>query len=255
MSREAETGIEKMWMARHGFAYSYAAQMARDMRFRRILDIGCADGYGASIIAKANPDARVTGMDHEKRATDEARATFQLPNLDFECADALRTIHATNTFDLVTSFQMIEHIPDDSGLVREMHRILKPGGSFIVTTPNREYRLQPGQKPWNRWHVREYYAEELWGLLSRSFRDVTVLGVRGCPDAEAMERGRVAAMRKYPALNWLRRVVPESWRRLLAKSGAFACDRRPTREFTGEDFWVTVEDVDKSLDLLAVAQK
>lgn len=255
LNREAETGIEKMWMARHGFAYSYAANIAQAFRCRAILDVGCADGYGASIIARANPHARVVGMDHEQSATDEARRICTQPNLIFECADARQTVHFSGDFDLVTSFQMIEHVVDDVGLVREMHRLLASGGRLVLTTPNRTYRLRPGQRPWNRWHVREYSANSLRDLLAGSFAKVDIFGVRGCADAEAMERGRVSAMRKYPALNWLRRTVPESWRRLLAKSGAFAFDRKPTCEFSGDDFWATADDVDNSLDLLAVCRK
>lgn len=71
------------------------------------------------------------------------------------------------------SFQVIEHINDDKEFVREVHRVLRKGGKFIVTTPNRPMSLTR-----NPWHVREYTSEELYMLL-RNFGNVECKGVVG----------------------------------------------------------------------------
>ena len=81
---------------------------------------------------------------------------------------------ADGSFDFVISFQVIEHIRRDVDFVREVHRVLRPGGQFIVTTPNAPMSLTR-----NPWHVREYTADELRDLLARSFSAVEMLGVAG----------------------------------------------------------------------------
>jgi SAM-dependent methyltransferase len=79
-----------------------------------------------------------------------------------------------NTFDFVVSFQVIEHIKDDNYFVKEIHRVLKPSGKFIVTTPNILTTLTR-----NPWHIREYKKEELQKLLLQNFYSVEMLGVYG----------------------------------------------------------------------------
>ena len=71
-------------------------------------------------------------------------------------------------------FQVIEHIKRDAEFVREIHRVLRPGGRFIVTTPNAPMSLTR-----NPWHVREYTAEQLRRLLAARFSEIETLGVFG----------------------------------------------------------------------------
>ncbi|MEG2666067.1 MAG: class I SAM-dependent methyltransferase, partial [Bacteroidales bacterium] len=70
--------------------------------------------------------------------------------------------------------QVIEHIPDDKKLIQEVKRVLRPGGKFIVTTPNKKMSLTR-----NPWHIREYTAEEGNTLLKQAFSSVESLGVFG----------------------------------------------------------------------------
>lgn len=77
------------------------------------------------------------------------------------------------SFDCVVSFQVIEHIKRDRAFVGEVRRVLKRGGKFIVSTPNRPMSLTR-----NPWHVREYTAEEFSALLG-DFSAVEALGVKG----------------------------------------------------------------------------
>ena len=72
------------------------------------------------------------------------------------------------------SFQVIEHIEQDAEFVREVSRVLRPGGKFIVSTPNAPMSLTR-----NPWHVREYKADELEALLKVGFSSVERMGVYG----------------------------------------------------------------------------
>lgn len=68
-----------------------------------------------------------------------------------------------NTFNVVTSFETIEHIEDDKGQVKEVLRVLKDGGLYIVSTPNAWSKHLFGK---TKYHVRDYTYEEITSLLS-----------------------------------------------------------------------------------------
>ena len=133
----------------------------------RVLEIGTGTGYGIDIIAP-HATSFVTLDKHRSEELGQLPANVEfrecrVPPLPFE----------DESFDCVVSFQVIEHIKHDSVFVGEVLRVLRKGGRFIVSTPNRPMSLTR-----NPWHVREYDAEELRMLLS-SFDDVECMGVGG----------------------------------------------------------------------------
>ena len=134
-----------------------------------VLEIGTGSGYGVEVIA---PHARsfVTLDKH----VPEAGSLPCLPHVRYMQATVPPLPFADGSFDFVISFQVIEHIRRDVDFVREVHRVLRPGGQFIVTTPNAPMSLTR-----NPWHVREYRPEELRRLLASSFGEVEQLGVFG----------------------------------------------------------------------------
>lgn len=133
----------------------------------RVLEIGTGTGYGIDIIAP-NVEHFVT-MD--KTRSEELGV---IPaNVEFKEGVVPPLPFADESFDYVVSFQVIEHIKRDKEFVREVYRVLKKGGKFIVSTPNRPMSLTR-----NPWHVREYTAEQFSALLS-SFAEVEALGVGG----------------------------------------------------------------------------
>lgn len=133
-----------------------------------VLEIGTGMGYGVDVIA---PSAKsFTTIDKNVPEFENklpANAKFchmVVPPLDF----------ADESFDYVVSFQVIEHIEQDAEFVREVSRVLRPGGKLIVSTPNAPMSLTR-----NPWHVREYKADELEALLKVGFSSVERMGVYG----------------------------------------------------------------------------
>ena len=132
-----------------------------------ILEIGTGTGYGIDIIAPRC--RRFVTMD--KTRSEELAAMPE--NVEFVQATVPPLPFADESFDYVVSFQVIEHIKCVKEFVREVRRVLKKGGKFIVSTPNRPMSLTR-----NPWHVREYTADEFGALLS-TFTEVEALGVAG----------------------------------------------------------------------------
>lgn len=161
VSREAS---DNFVFQRSLLAYHAAAQrIAGD-----VLEIGTGAGYGIEVVA---PHARrfVTLDKHAPAPELLAR-----PDVEFRQAVVPPLEFPDESFDCVISFQVIEHIRDDRRFVHEIHRVLRPDGRFIVTTPNAPMSLTR-----NPWHVREYTAAELQQLLGSVFSQVEPLGVFG----------------------------------------------------------------------------
>jgi len=104
----------------------------------RVLEIGCGLGTDGAQFAQAGAD--YTGVDLTNAAVDLAQKRFELFDLQgtFQTADAEKLDFADNSFDLVYSHGVLHHTPDTAGAIREVHRVLKPGGRAIVMLYHRD---------------------------------------------------------------------------------------------------------------------
>lgn len=145
-------------------AYLEAAKLVSG----NVLEIGAGMGYGIKHIAPKT-DKYMT-IDKFPVHIDPT-----LTNVFFEQMEIPPlTGMADNSFDFVVSFQVIEHIENDNLYIKEIYRVLKPGGKFIVTTPNINMSITR-----NPWHVREYTIDQLKILLESCFDTVEANGVFG----------------------------------------------------------------------------
>jgi SAM-dependent methyltransferase len=181
--------IYLMHLAAYRFAESYTMG-------KRVLDYGCGTGYGAALLA--HTAASVCAVDVAKDAIAFAQAKYSAPNLTFTSIAVDGPVPAQNaSFDTVLSFQVIEHIHVPDLYLREARRVLAPDGTLLVVTPDRANRLLPGQRPWNRWHVREFNGRSLEELLRRHFSRVEMQRMSGRPELAQVE------LRRWRKTKWL----------------------------------------------------
>jgi SAM-dependent methyltransferase len=226
---------ENYWFRRHEAAYAFAAPLVAG---RTVVEVGCGEGYGAAALGRTAH--RVVGVDYDARTVAHAARTY--PDVHFVRANLAALPIPAGSVDVVTTLQVIEHVWDHGQFVRECGRVLRAGGTLLVTTPNR-LTFSPGREtPVNPFHTREFTAAELTQLLTRnSFAVVEVLGLHAgerLHDLDATYGSFVDAQLRQP---------PDAWPAEL---------RRDVAGVELVDFPVRaaeVADVDVALDLVVLA--
>jgi ubiquinone/menaquinone biosynthesis C-methylase UbiE/gas vesicle protein len=158
---------DDLW-AEHFSRYAFAARLSAG---RRALDIGCGTGYGATELARA---ARFTvACDNAPEAL--AYAQLHYPEPQFVLASATSLPFADASFDLITAFEVIEHLKDWPQLLKESARVLSPGGLLLVSTPNKLYyaesRAESGPNPF---HQHEFEYSEFRAALGEMFSHTAI---------------------------------------------------------------------------------
>jgi SAM-dependent methyltransferase len=231
------------------FAYLEATKIVKGT----VLEIGTGSGYGVKYMAPVvdkfvTIDKFVCDVDFKEHPNVEFRQMTVPPFAGI----------SDNTFDFVVTFQVIEHIKNDDLFVKEIARVLKPGGKLIVTTPNRNMSLSR-----NPWHIREYRPKELSELLKKHFRTIDAKGVYGNQTVMSYyEKNKESVQRimKYDVFKmqwWLPRQVLQvpydimnrrNRKKLLSSNNDLTSNIRST------DFYI--DPVNEScLDLFYIAEK
>jgi SAM-dependent methyltransferase len=148
----------------------------------------------------------------------------------------------SSSVDVVANLQVIEHLWDQEGFLRECHRVLRPGGRLLITTPNR-LTFSPGQDtPLNPFHTRELAPSELDDLVRGAGFEVELLaGLRHGERLRAVDRAFGGS------------VIDAQVEVVLRGSGWPAGLLAAVTAVTSDDFVIGTDDLDESLDLVAVA--
>lgn len=243
----------------HLATYRFALQYVRG---KNVLDYGCGSGYGSHFLA--DQCRLVKGVDISGEAIEYASSHYQADNLEFSViapSEQAPLPFSDSSFEVVVSFQVIEHISNIDSYLGEIFRVLTPGGVFICATPDRSTRLLRSQKPWNLWHIREYSSDALQHILSSRFMDVEVLKMGGRKDVLDIELRRTRRL-MWSTLPFTLPFVPEFIRRsalrllkmLAFREKSYGAGEAKVFDFDERDITIA-PDVDPSTNLIAVARK
>jgi len=227
---------ENYWFRRHEVIYQ---ELLPGCTGAWVLEAGCGEGYGADLLTGV---ARtVLALDYDAGAV--AHVGRRYPRVHVARANLVTLPVRSGVFDAVVSLQVIEHLWEQERFLAECARVLVPGGLLVVSTPNR-LTFSPGRDtPLNPFHTRELSAAELAGLVrDAGFVELQLLGLHHGPRLRALDDahdGSIIDAQVSIALTGATWPAP-----LLADVASVTC----------ADFVLHADDIDASLDLLAVAR-
>jgi len=140
-----------------------------------ILDVASGTGYGSYYLIK-NGAKKVIGVDISSDAINYAKNVYKKQNLNFIQGDSINLPFRDESFDVITSFETIEHIKEYDKFLKECRRVLKNDGLFICSTPNKKVYSPYAKLTLNPFHIKEFFPEEFYRILNRHFRNTKLYG-------------------------------------------------------------------------------
>jgi 2-polyprenyl-3-methyl-5-hydroxy-6-metoxy-1,4-benzoquinol methylase len=134
-----------------------------------VIDVGCGDAALTHILSEATT-GRVVGIEPEQSGVERAQEMLSSAGSRAEVAEGRGEALPFDaaSVDVVVMCEVVEHIDPVEPLLEEAHRVLKPGGVLLVSTPQWQ---RPELRPF---HVREFRAAELADVIGGCFREVAV---------------------------------------------------------------------------------
>ena len=220
-----------------------------------LLELGCGEGRGVALLSPLVE--HYTALDKIQEVIDKLKPKF--PEVTFEQAVFPPFSNLNdNTFDSIVSFQVIEHVKKDAEFLAEIHRVLKPGGTAVLTTPNIKKTLTR-----NPWHVREYTAQQLTDLTKKYFSEVEMKGVAGnekVMEYYAQNKKSVERITRFDILNLQYRLpapilrIPYDILNRMNRNKLNKGNTGLVAEINHDDYFLS-ENADEALDLFLVVKK
>lgn len=225
---------------------------------KTVLDVGTGEGYGSAMLSEVA--AQVASLEFTPALAAYAQGRHGSDKLRFLNGSAEALPFADASFEVVTSLQLIEHLPDYPAFIREAWRVLQPGGVMVTVTPNRRTMLS-GLNPY---HFTEFDPEELRAAVAEVFPEVQALGLFGSEAYLALKRDEQAFARKILALDplnirsklprWLL-YVPYRMAFLLVNKRTEQNEDEASKKITEADFTVSADNLPQALEAITVATK
>lgn len=153
---EGKHASDDLMISHHMARYEWAID-SKKITGKKVLDLGCGEGYGTKMLRDAGFDT--TGMDISPEVVQDAQRKY---NGEFFQGDIRAIPQPDASFDSIICFEVIEHIDLEPKAFSEMFRILRPGGTLVISTPNIEVHHQAGRNPF---HLHEFSKSEMEGCL------------------------------------------------------------------------------------------
>jgi SAM-dependent methyltransferase len=229
--------------------------VAKDYIRGQVLEVGCGEGRGIdTLLPLAESFTAVDKIEPVIAGLQQRFPTGKFMAMNIPPLSGL----ADNTYDSIVSFQVIEHIQEDALFLKEIHRVLKPGGIALLTTPNRSMSLSR-----NPWHIREYLPHELANLAKKFFPEVEMKGITG--NKKVMEyheenRRSVNRIMRFDIFNLQYRLpafmlrLPYEILNRRNRNKLQSADNTLVANIHHDDY-IVVDDATHALDLLLIVRK
>lgn len=159
-----ETFINSRDTIEHLHRYAIASKYVKD---KVVLDIACGEGYGSNLMSEVG--SHVYAVDIDVSTIQTAKLKYKnKKNIEFIIGNANSIPIASNSIDVVVSFETIEHHNEHDAMLFEIKRVLKSNGILIISTPDKLYYSEK-RKYNNEFHIKELYKQEFIDLISRYF--------------------------------------------------------------------------------------
>ncbi len=137
---------------------------------KKVLDLACGEGYGSFLMSEWGAK-EVVGVDISKEAIHSANKNFKKDNIKFVNSNVedLNFIE-DNSFDLIVSFETIEHLSNPNLFLKEIKRVIRPEGAIIISCPN-DYFYYPNEKEHNKYHMKKYTFNDFKKLTEETLGD------------------------------------------------------------------------------------
>jgi SAM-dependent methyltransferase len=169
--------------------YEFAAAGGR-VEGLHVLDAACGTGYGSELLRTLGGAASTTGVDICPEATAYAARRHGPASVRFVTGNVLRTGLPDASIDVVVRFETVEHVRESEELVDEFARVLVPGGTLIISTPN--------DTGLTEYHVHSFTRGSLQRLLHRRFHKLEWFGQRADAPVSALPAAGIAPIEQFP---------------------------------------------------------
>lgn len=222
-------------LASHLKRYDFARQFCNG---KVVLDAACGVGYGSSYLAEVARE--VIGIDISQEAITYALQHYQKENARFKKGDIHNLEFSDDHFDIICSFETLEHLDRPEKFINEISRVLRKEGKFIFSVPHvRKTKYNPE----NPYHRIEFSQKDLESILKKYFREVEIFGER-----------RLQSVFHY----YLQRIDIFHLRALLSNSArSRVCHALATRcwdEVSLKDIVISKEGISRSTELIGVCR-
>jgi SAM-dependent methyltransferase len=189
-----------------------------DLTESTVLDFGCGSGYGVHMLAKKAKT--VIGIDYSITAIEFAEKIYGASNIKFlnldACANDIFSNFGKNSFDVIVSFDVIEHIEKYFDYLNNILKLIKPDGVLIIGCPNRLQTFN-WNNYWNSFHFQEFSPYQFRKIFSWYF-DIVELYSQDFKDKRKREDIRLSLISKKNIIkNLLAEVLPYNILNFLVK--------------------------------------
>ena len=162
---EEPKGVGSVHLVRYQFARQFCTN-------KIVLDSACGTGYGSTLLHDVA--RHVIGIDIDPESISYAEEHYPFPNIQFMVMNSEELAFSSNSFDVVCSFETVEHVSDADGFLNELVRVLRPDGICLISAPNPHWTTLT---PKNPHHVQEWNRSDFDRYLKRFFGHVDIMSL------------------------------------------------------------------------------